>query len=296
MSSFGALAQETPPPPPPEVSPQEEDASFAQRCLAVPAQVWIPSIGGRYRYVPVPGLAPLTTYPSAVPAALPADAPVHAATPVTASPPSTGGGSELADPRVWLIIGVVVVAALPVILYAVDDDAPAVVEQRFHCPTMTFEGFGGAGFASGPSPAGGGRLSFGYGHFGADFDFDLWGDGTRQFGGHLMARLTPKRFIEPSFALGYRSISLAGVVHNSIELSVPHRYVVWRGGLRQVAIELRPVLQINLNNAKDAVEGGLEGGLIVPIVEPIHVRVGGRFQSMGKDFFGSVFGGVGVSL
>lgn len=299
-----AFAQVEPTPPPIGPTPEEPVAApipaevtpanppleptYSQRCFAVPAQVWVPLPTGGYRFVDATSRAPLSSFHSAAPVTLPADAPKSGG-------PSGGGG--LGDAKALLVLAVVLIAALPIVLYVLDEDAPAVVEQRFSCPSLSFDAHGGLDFGPfGLTGGGTGRLQFGLGFFGADFQFDLSAGGMQSFAGHVMLRFKPKAIIEPSLSLGYRSMSLLGATRNSVEIGVPHRYVFWRGGLREFALELRPALQILTNGTSEPVDVGVEGALLIPVVEPIHVRVGGKVQSFGKDVVGGVFGGLAFGI
>lgn len=283
--------------PPPVVTPAnpllepEAEPTFSQRCFAVPAQVWVPLPSGGYRSINATTRAPLSSFHQAAPVTLPADAPTTG---------GTGGGTSgggLGDAKALLVLAVVLIAALPVILYLFDDDAPAAVEQRFFCPSLTFDAHGGFDVGTfGVAPGGMGRLQFGYGYFGADFQFDLSAGGMQSFAGHLMLRFKPKAIIEPNLAVGYRSMSLLGQTRNAVEIGVPHRYVFWRSGLREFALELRPSLQVVTNVGTAPIDVGLEGGFLIPVVEPIHVRVGGKVQSFGDAIVGGFFGGLAVGI
>ncbi len=281
-----AVSAQTEPP----LVPIEEDAptapaespSYADRCFAVPAMVWIPhTSGGFYAVNPRTTSAPLSSF--------------HGAAPVTAPPSSTssssssGGGGDIG--KAVLVLAVVAVAVLPIIVYVADDDAPAVVEQRFRCPTFGLDLVGGADFGLNGAGGGGlGRMTFGFSYFGADFQYELSSLGTRALAGHLMLRFAPKKHIEPNLAFGYRNMVLGGRMRHGLEVGVPHRYVFWREGLKQFGLELRPTLMFGLGS----LDAGLEAALIYSIAEPFQVRLGGKVQSFGDDILGGVNGGVSL--
>jgi hypothetical protein len=269
------------------------DPTWFQRCFSVPGQVWIPVPSGRYYAVSASSGAPLADFHQSVPV-VPTAAPSTASSGGTTSSGGSGGGGSM-DPRAILIIAVVVVAALPVVIYAIDSDAPVAVEQRFHCPTFGFDVTGGVdlGAGFGAAGSGSGRFTFGYGYFGSDAQFDLSSGSLRSFSGHLMLRLAPKKHIEPNIAVGFRSMTLGGSVRSGVEFGVPHRYVFWREGLRQVSLELRPALMVGFNGSIDA---GLETSLLLPIVEPLHVRIGGKVQSFGSEIIGGFNAGLTLTL
>lgn len=305
LSSMAASAQEDVSPPPvvpvqpqalapeaPPVSDESIDATYWQRCFAVPAQVWVPMPTGRY--LMVSGLRaqqPLSTFHAAAPVGT---APA-VTTPSGGGDAAPGGGApgNVGDGKALLFIAVVLVAALPIVLYVFDEDAPAVVEQRFHCPTFSFDAVGGVDLrAAGTFGAGSGRFTFGYSYFGADVQFDLSAGSVTSWVAHLMLRIGPKKHIAPNLAFGYRSMTLDGVTRSGLEVGVPHRYVLWREGLREFSLELRPTLMFGLG----AFDLGLEAAAIFPIVEPIHVRLGGRVQSFGDEVFAGLNAGLNFTF
>jgi hypothetical protein len=266
-----------PPPVDPYVAP-----TFWQRCFAVPAQAWVPGPGGRFMLVGG-GTAS---------APAPGGSNFHAATPVGAAPParepsgssggSSGGGM---DGKALLVLAVIAVAALPIVLYVLDSDAPAVVEQRFHCPSFGLEGYGGVdvgAIVGGVAPTGTGRFTFGWSYFGSNVEFSLSGGSIDAFAAHLLLRIAPKNHIEPNLAFGYRLLGLRGAVRQGLEVGVPHRYVFWRDSVRQFSLELRPSFIFGLGTF----DVGLEAAVLIPLFEPLHLRAGGRVQSFGEDVIG----------
>ncbi|MDP1825393.1 MAG: hypothetical protein Q8L48_19200 [Archangium sp.] len=294
-ASLGQAQVETDLTPPPVMAvpaeppaDQPEAPSFLQRCFAVPGQVWIPTVGGRYYAVnPATSSAPLSSFHTAQPVGSPGSGPS------APSGGSSGGGGSI-DGKALLVLAVVIVAALPVIVYAVDSDAPAVVEQRFHCPSFGFDAVGGVdlGDSVGPAGSGSGRFTFGIGYFGSDFQFDLSAGSINAWSGHLLLRILPKSHLEPNLAFGFRTMSLGGRTRSGLEVGVPHRYVLWREGLRQFSIELRPTFMFGLGSF----DVGLEAALLIPLVEPIHLRAGGKVQSFGNEVIGGFNAGLSFSL
>jgi hypothetical protein len=276
----------TPPPLPPLESP-----SYFQRCFAVPAQVWVPTGGGRYYAVPASNSAPLSSFGGSGGSATPPPPPSGSSG--GSSGGGGGGGSlNIGDGKALLVLAVVALAVLPIIIYAVDEDAPAVVEQRFHCPTFGFDMVGGVdlGDAIGTRGSGSGRLNFGVGYFGSDFQFDLSAGSINSWAGHLLLRIAPKNHLEPNVALGFKSMTLGNTTHMGLEFGVPHRYVLWREGLRQFSLEIRPMVLVGAFGF----DVGVEGALVIPLVEPLHLRAGGKVQSFGNAIIGSF--NVGLSF
>jgi hypothetical protein len=305
LMSSAALAQELSPPPlvpldaPPRtpLGPRAQPAppaeapplptsmpTYLERCFSVPGQVWIPATDGRYSFVnSATSSAPLSSFHTAQPAG---------PTTTGSGGGSSGGGGSI-DGKALLVLAVVVVAVLPIIVYAADSDAPAVVEQRFHCPSFGLDAVGGVDLgAQGPTGTGSGRVTFGYAYFGSDFQFDLSPGSINSWSGHLLLRIAPKEHIEPNLAFGFRSLSKGGVTRNGLEVGVPHRYVLWREGLRQFSIELRPTLMFGLG----AFDVGLEAAALIPLVEPLHLRVGGKVQSFGNEVIGGFNAGLTFTL
>jgi len=298
--SAEAPAAEAPTSPPPLV-PADVEPTYAQRCFAVPGQLWIPLPSGRYATAPARTTYPLTAYAPASPTihgAVPLGTPSGTSTGSTSSSGSSSssggsGGGGLGDGKALIVLAVVVVAALPVIVYALDDDAPAVVENRFHCPSFGFDLTGGADFGTfGAAPSGTGRVNFGYAYLGADFQFDLTTASVRGYSSHLLLRIGPKKHIEPAIAAGFRWMTYNGEVRRGLELGVPHRYVFFRDGLREGGLEVRPTFQFSF----PGFDVGLELAALIPLVEPLTLRVGGKIQTFGDALVGGVNAGLSLSL
>lgn len=272
--------------------PPGQDVSYLRRCFAVPGEVWIPMPSGRYSSVAATSSAPLSNFHSATPVGSSGSGSGSSGASGSGSSGGSSGGG-LGDGKAILVLAVVVIAALPVVVYALDEDAPAVVEQRFHCPTFGFDVVGGADFGGfGVAGAGSGRVNFGYAYFGSDFQFDLTTGSVNSYAGHLLLRIAPKAHIQPNIAFGFRVLGFQGRQRAGLELGVPHRYVFWRSGLREFGLELRPTFMFGFGTF----DVGLEAALVVPLVEPLHLRVGGRVQSFGDDVVGGVNAGLSFSL
>lgn len=262
-----------------------QNPSYFERCFAVPGMVWVPYPSGGYYFVnPRSNPAPLSNFHGAAP--ITGNGGSQGSTPSSGGS-SSGGGGDIG--KAVLILAVVAVAVLPIIVYAADSDAPAVVEQRFHCPTFQLDLLGGADFNRfGVGGGGLGRFTFGWSYFGTDFQFEGVSNATRTFAGHLMLRFGPKNHIEPAIAVGYRNMLVGGELRHGIEVGVPHRYVFWRESLRQFGLELRPTLMFGLGS----LEGGIEGSLYYSVAEPFQVRLGGKVHSFGDGVLGGVNAGV----
>lgn len=269
-----SFAQEPSAPPLPTVAPPTAAApaptpvpvepSFMQQCFGFPSGAFllpIPRVGG----VATPA-APVTS----------AGAP--------AGPSSSGGGLGSlgsGDGKALLVVAVLVAIALPVVVYALDSDAPRIVEQRFFCPSFQLELQGGAVTGRelpGARAMGAGRVSFGVGHFGLDAQFDVAPAAVNTFASHLLLRLTPRQHLEGALAVGYRQLMVGRDVRPGFDLGLPHRYVFWRDDLRTFGLDVRPALQFGPRG----IDAALEAAVVIPLLEVLHLTVGGRVFSFGE--------------
>jgi hypothetical protein len=209
-------------------------------------------------------------------------------------PTSVLSGSK--DEKAWLVVAVVAAMALPVVVYLVDEPAPRLVLQRFRCPTFSLDVFGGAdngdqalgnrsrGFIST-------RFSFGVGHFGSDVQYDQAPDSVSAFSAHVLIRPTPRAHIEGGLAIGYRRSVLGDRVDEGLEIGIPHRYALWRDGLRTFGLELRPLLLVGRR-----LEPSLEAAFLVPLADVLHLRAGGRVYTFQGDLLWGLSAGLSLTL
>lgn len=171
----------------------------------------------------------------------------------------SGGGSGEA----FLALVVVAAVALPVIVYAVDEDADEKTLFRYGCPTFQLELSAGA--VSTPvsadawAPLGGFRLMFAQGPLGLDASLESTLD-PRHYGAmdaHLLLRPPPKRHIEGALALGVRRVVFGGAERNGFELALPHRYVISRAFGGAIGFDLRPAVFVGTRGVDYRVEGGM---------------------------------------
>ncbi|MBL9039930.1 MAG: hypothetical protein JNG84_15535 [Archangium sp.] len=270
-----------PPLPPDAPMPPRQEPGYMQRCFGVPAVVWFP--GG---VVVVRGSGTSSSSSSGPGPS----GQTHRAGPVGTSSPASGS----LDGRALVILGVVLAAVLPVAVYVFDSEAPQVVQQRFRCPTFAFDGVGGALGSTTLGLVGasfGGRFTAAFGYLGLDAEFDVSGLFS-QFATHLLLRPVPKKHIEGGLALGYRRLVTSSGVRDGFDLGLPHTYVFWRDGLRQVGLELRPSLLVG----GAGVDGGVEASVVVPIVQLLHLRLGGRVFTAGADVLWGGHAGLRLTL
>src|SRR5262249_25644031 len=135
------------------------------------------------------------------------------------------------------------------------------------------------------------RLGFGLGHFATDFEYDGAPGSVSAFSTHLMIRPTPREHIEIGLALGYRRSVLGDQVQDGLEVGLPHRYALWRDGLRTFALELRPMLLIG-----SSIEPSLEAAFLVPLAQVLHLRAGGRVYTFAGDLHRHLSTGLSLTL
>ncbi|MFZ5470046.1 MAG: hypothetical protein ACOZIN_11480 [Myxococcota bacterium] len=185
-----------------------------------------------------------------------------------------GGGGEAI-----LVLAVVAAAALPVVIYALD--APASEEVLACWRDLRLEMAVGAGVVTNASTSanrwptlGAARFSLAGGPLGISTSFES--SFTRAAYGsadvHLLLRPPPKEHIEGGFALGARRVMSGGAARDGVEAGLPHRYVLWRDGPRQLGIDLAPYVFINTGG----VDFRLEGGLHLPVDDHFSIQLGGR--------------------
>ena len=207
--------------------------------------------------------------------------------------PSLPSGSS--NDKAWLVLAVAAAVVLPVVVYAVDDPAPAIVLQRFACPTFSMAMYGGAdngdllgGRAQGYLST---RFQFGLGHVATDIQYDGSSDAVSQFAAHLLLRPTPRAHIEGGLALGYRRSFLHGFYQEGFEIGAPHTYAFWRNGLSTFGLEVRPMLMLGRN-----VEPSLEAAFLIPVAQVLQFRLGGRVYSFAGEVMYGFSGGLTLTL
>jgi hypothetical protein len=273
-----ARAQDTtPPPPPPDDEeqpapepPRTQRTGYYESCFGVP-RVAPPPIGiSGEVVVPIGG--------------------------GSSGGPSVPVTSKATDEKAWLIAAVLAAIALPAVVYTQDKPASPLVLQRFRCPTFSLDVVGG--FDNGRTALGDGsygfvgtRLGFGVGHVAGDFEYDGAPGSVSAFSTHLLIRPTPREHIEIGLAIGYRRSVLDDRVQDGFEVGLPHRYALWRDGLRTLALELRPLLLIG-----SSVEPSLEAAFLFPLAQILHLRVGGRAYTFAGDLHWNLSTGLSLIL
>jgi hypothetical protein len=203
-----------------------------------------------------------------------------------------GGGGNLG--YAVLVLAVVVIAALPIIIYAVDGEADPLTQQRFACPEFNFSMMGGASFASSGYGTSGlltARLRTTIQYFGADAEVDVSPVTTPagSFSAHLLFRPPPKKHIEGALAVGVRREAGPGGVLTGVDVGLPHEYVFWREGYKHFGLELTP--RVFVHSAK-GVDAGVEANLVIPLADFMQIRAGGQVFSHGGLIQGALAAGL----
>lgn len=169
-----------------------------------------------------------------------------------------GGGGEA-----LVAIAVAAAVALPVIVYAIDNDADDETLFQHTCPRFDFAFTGGAvNTPTAPeqwTPLVGAALRFTGGAFGFDASLESTLD-TRAYGSadaHFLLRPPPKQHIEGALALGVRRVVFGGAERNGFEVGLPHRYVLSRWGRRPLGLSLTPAVFVGDHGFDYRLEGGL---------------------------------------
>lgn len=290
-----ALAQEPtapplPPPdmvaPPPPVQAPPPLPTYAQQCFGYPSGVYL---------MPLPRVSSSLSFTGGSTGGTSAGGASASGSGSGSSGSGSIGSGGSGDGKAILVLAVLVAVALPVVIYAIDDDAPRIVQQRFECPSFQLDLMGGldTGVAfPGARGMGQGRFTMNLGHFGTDVQFDLSPSAVSVFNAHGLVRLSPKQHLEPAIALGYRRMTVGTSVRHGFDIGLPHRYVLWRDDLRSFGLELRP----SLTFGPSGIDPSLEGAVTLPLIELVHVRVGGRVFSYGNAIVLGVNAGLSLTI
>lgn len=186
-----------------------------------------------------------------------------------------GGGG---DGKALLILAVVAVAALPVVLYAVDQDASGDLVQCWAMPTEQFQFQGGA--VSGPGYVtgfGGFRFGFGASFFGLEATAE-GGPLHRDLAASFAIRAVPKQHVDLALALGGRQVLDSYGARSWFEVALPHRYSPFRADAYNpgVALELRPAIQFG----SGAIDARIDGAVVIPFGPWAQLSLGARVFSM----------------
>jgi len=238
-----------------------------------PRTVYVPQAGAGNLPAPAPRSG---SVPSSAPAAPSGSAPLN----TVPNRGGIGGAGELG-----LLVAVVAVALLPVIIYAVDSDAPPEVKDRWATFNAEVRLLGGGAWTpdqvTSPgylAPSLGARGALGWKAIGADASFRTLPGAGFQWDAHLLVRVPPKAHVQGALALGYRGVDFHGTRVGGFEVALPHEYVFWRNGpLQRFGLELRPALLVG----PPSVDLRLDAALVIPIYGPVTARAGGNVYSFG---------------
>ncbi len=216
-----------------------------------------------------------------------------------AEAPLTGNGSSIGriSGEALLALAVVVVAAAPIVVYALDSPASPDVMARYRCPQVDVAFVGGAvSMPSDPSrfaPIGGVRTAFSMGLLGVDASYEstFGRDEVGNLDVHLRLRPPPREHIEGAVAVGYRRAVFGGAQRDGFELGLPHHYVLTRLGVRPVTIDLHPAVFIGSRGP----DFRLEAGFTFP-AGIAAFQVGGRVFSFDTHVRAGAHLGFGLNI
>jgi hypothetical protein len=195
---------------------------------------------------------------------------------------------------------VVVAAALPVIFYALDEEAQPDVVGRYRCPSLEVDVGGGleTDGLRGTSVPMTVRLKASTEWLGvmAQFDVAPWSGERRLLDSRVAAvvRFTPREHVELGISAGYRSQVLRDVWRPGFEAALPHEYVFFRDGAAHVGLEVRPAVFV----WSRGVDLSLEAALRIPLGQVFSLSLGGRVFSIDAltQIGAGVQGGLGVKI
>jgi hypothetical protein len=203
---------------------------------------------------------------------------------------ASGGGSG--SGYAFLVLAVIVVAALPFIIYAIDDDADPLTADRYYCPEFHFTTLGGAAFPSTGDPSGifSLRMKTSYAFIGGDFEIAAATTQTpiNTWSTHVLFRAPPKKHLDGALALGIRQQGGPGGYLFGADLGLPHEYVFFRDGYKHFGLELTPRVFINTHK----VDVGVESNIVIPIVDFLEVRLGGQLYTHAGNIQAVAGGGL----
>lgn len=226
---------------------------------------------------------------------------------VVIQPPVSGGGGDgggavhggdfggMSDAKALLIVAVVAVAALPLFLYALDENA---AEDVLHCwgvPTETFNLYGGA-VGGGGLTAGfmGVRGAIGFGLLGMEASVETSPRSFHDIAGALALRAPPRQHVELSLAVGVRQLADRFAERTWFELALPHRYLPFRIDAYRpgVSFEFRPALLW----ATNALDVRVDASVVVPFSRWATAAFGLRVYSFGPSVRGGPVLGLNLNL
>ncbi len=206
-------------------------------------------------------------------------------TPLSGNGGGSGGSilSGVDSAEGLLIAAVITAAALPLVVYAVDESARYDIEHCWALPTENFEVQGGA-LLGRADWAGTLRL---HGSVTAGFlGLDVAGEGSREgfgyrsFDASVLFRAPPRQHMDLAFGAGYRSLQIGGLLRQGAELSLPHRYLPFREDalIQGVALEVKPAVFLH----RTGLDLRLDAGLGIPVTEYLKLYLGGRAFSFNR--------------
>lgn len=196
-----------------------------------------------------------------------------------------------------LAIVVAAVAVLPIVISAVDEEAPPSVRRRHRCPSAEVRLVGG--YTSAPTTPldsgvgfGGVHATLGYGWVGIAGEFELGPpDVYQQQAGFLLLRPPPKAHVEFAVAAGYRRTVFGPLDSGAFELAMPQTYF-FDPEQRNLGVRLRPALQYgNLG-----FDPRLDLSFLIPLGRIASLDLGGRVFTLEQRVQYAGFGNIAFNF
>lgn len=223
----------------------------------------------------------------------------HQATPVGGGT-SGGGGNSGGGPSggggggdgavVLLVLAVAAAVALPVVVWAFDEDARPDVVHCWWAPEERFSLYGGTTSELRLSGFLGAKGQLRLGVIGLDGALEGNSEGFGTAHGALLVRIPPKQHVEFAVSLGGRRLVTPLGSQSYLELGLPQRYAPFRWNALNpgLSFELRPAVLLSPAGAFDV---RLDAMMVFPLGPWASIDIGARAYSFqGAVQGGGVFG------
>jgi len=188
----------------------------------------------------------------------------------------------------------VAAAALPLVVYAVDEPARPDVMQCWEPPEerLAFHGGVASGAVLTSFFSAGGLLH--WGALGLDAGLEGSSGGMGNVHGALLLRIPPRQHLEMSLGFGGRRLVDPRGAQSWFEVSLPQRYTPFRWSALEpgVSFDLRPAVLL----ARGAVDVRLDAAVVFPLGPWASLDLGARAFTFQGAIQGAAVAGVQLSL
>lgn len=212
---------------------------------------------------------------------------------------SCSGGGGGGDAGIGLLaVAVIAAAALPLIVYLLDDDISEQDRALWKQPHLRFELMGGVATTTSNYvwvPVAGGRWEGSLAYFALDADVESALDPQvySTAGAHLQVRPVPKQHLDVAIAVGARHLESQLGNHDGFDISVPARYVFGREGAKQPGLEVIPSVLIY---GKQGADWRLDLNGVLPLGNVVELNAGAKLFSVDKQVEFGALGGFAVHI